>query len=149
MCLDIGDMDRLQNDLLALVAELGHVSSEYIHGYLCSYRVALGRFDDALSDGMEQGQLDLHSEIYHLYTNTLNNFHLIERDGLNSIVTRLSDLVSMLEPLEDEDDHECDDEDGDCYYDQYLNQRHRAMQANERIQRLEAQLKEHGIEPVQ
>lgn len=126
-------IDGYIEDLTLLLEDMQSQSLSYVHGYLCGWRLCLGRYDGHhLSDGDLEAT---HRALFQEYTSLVDLFPVYDeqqvRDSIQSMIGLLGSVTPT--PSEDEDDHECDEDDHECYFEDYVAQRDRANKAEQQV----------------
>ncbi|WP_432773904.1 hypothetical protein [Vibrio parahaemolyticus] len=137
------EMDRVRtyHDIKKLV---DHATDEsfplsFIHGYLCNWRTTMGFYDDE-KQAATSLQESLHAELFHTYVSMVDTFASLYRDEVVAELEKMAELVCRIDVLEDEDDdHECDDDETDCYHSEYIAERNRANRATRQVEQLSAE----------
>lgn len=120
------------DDFESLLTDLELMPKEYAHGFYCGMRTHLGSYDSEIAKELLWGdQKALHLDLFSTYVNTVDMFPILTKDEVIDATRRIIEILGKLEPVitkSQEEEHECSN-DYDCYFDEYVKQRDRAIAA--------------------
>ncbi|MGL1259977.1 hypothetical protein ACSTK8_24640 [Vibrio parahaemolyticus] len=130
-------IDGYAEDLNILLDEMQYQPLSYAHGYLCSLRSSLGRYDShCLSDSDLEST---HRALFQEYTSLVDLFPVYDEQQVKDSIQSMIGLLGLVTPTpsedEDDDDHECDEDEDEteCYFDEFVAQRERATKAEQQV----------------
>ncbi len=129
------DFQWLIDEFEGLLVDLQVASTDYAHGFYCGMRSHLGFYDtEGAKELLSESQRGLHLDLWRTYVNTVDLFPSMTTDEVIEATKMIIEILGRLSPvIEDEDEHECDEYESECYFSEYLEQRERANRAERQI----------------